>query len=124
MMGTESQTEIALHMYLRRGEDALQALEKGDYAEAIELLKWRNAAFQSLRVVEYAANQLGKSIYQDPTFQESWQRIQFVNQTLEEAIQESLTALGQALEKSIRVRQRIAKFRSGHTFSEHLVDII
>lgn len=102
-----------LEAYLGRGNEAISHLMQKNLDQALEVLKWRRAAFCNFRVVDQNLSRQDPSYLLQPGFIELWSKIQNVDQRLEQLINESMGTLKSSLVKTRGAKSKIQKFRSG-----------
>jgi hypothetical protein len=111
------QAHAALKVYLERGNKIISLLEEHKVDEAIELLRWRTAAFCNFKVADFMAAREGADICQNPEIKALWEEIQVVNARLEQALQKTTDEANKELVQATAVKGALSKFRSGESFS-------
>ncbi|MBF0441862.1 MAG: hypothetical protein HQK54_08165 [Oligoflexales bacterium] len=108
------QAGVALAMYLKRGEDALEKLQFGDIDGALRLLSLRKAAFYNFRTGEYLGKTMeGYSIEEDDEAINLIGRINSIDKQLSDIIKTALSELEESIKTCSASKNKIGKFRSG-----------
>ena len=97
----------ALQVYLDRGERVLQLIHKQKLAQALELLRWRNAAYHNYRYYDQL-----KPLDSDDPFKDLIEKIASVNQRLGSSLVGVRTDLFSQLAKLQKERSRNKKYQS------------
>ncbi|MFW7380541.1 MAG: hypothetical protein ACOH5I_17145 [Oligoflexus sp.] len=108
------QAKICLEAYLYRGQQALKHLQNNQADEALEVLKWRQAAYHNFRAIDVKLYLQDKNYLNQDAFKRIWQDIQSLDQILEEKLQEQLDKQKTFLSKTREARAKIQKFHSGY----------
>lgn len=106
----------ALQVYLDRGERVLQLIHKKKLAQALELLKWRNAAYHNYRYYDQL-----KALDADDPFKELIEKIAAVNLRLGSSLEGVRMDLFSQLAKLQKEKSRNKKYQSAkakaHSFT-------
>lgn len=108
------QAKICLETYLSRGRDAIKFLNSNCADEALEVLKWRKAAFHNFRALDQVLSQQDSNYLKHAELRQLGQEIQETDQELELAIHQQLGSLKQALIQTRETKRKIQRFHSGH----------
>lgn len=108
------QAEEALSVYLARGEAALASLKGGNFDEASELLRKRNAAFHNFRAQDALALKVGQDLSLTAAAQRIWQDIRTVELALLELMSIEREKAGTLHQRLREARQKISRYHSGN----------
>ena len=109
------QAQVALAKYLERGDKVLALMRNDKIDEALELLRWRNAAFEGFRVAEFLEARNGFDVASDKDLQELWRKSELLNGELARAIKDLQAKAANELAGVRKVKKAIKKYRSGET---------
>lgn len=104
----------ALSVYLARGKAAHECLKAGNFDEASELLRKRNAAFHNFRAQDALALKEGKDLTLSEEAQALWQEIRRLEQELSQIMTVEKERAGSLHVKLREARQTIIRYRSGN----------
>lgn len=111
-----AQAITALQVYLDRGEEVLQYINKRKFAKALDTLKWRNAAFHNYRYYDQTEKFAPSDVYK-----ELIEKIALVNKELDNSLEDVRDHLYSQLAKLQREKSRNRKYQSasgkGNTFT-------
>jgi len=108
------QVKVCLETYLNRGRAAISCLQNDQPDEALEILKWRRAAYHNFRAIDKALSAKHADYLNQSSFSQLWQDIQQVDKILEEQIQRQLTSIKSALVQTRMAKDKIQRFHSGY----------
>jgi hypothetical protein len=108
------QAKEALSVYLKRGEAALEALKAGNYDEATDLLRKRNAAFHNFRAQDALASKTGRDLGEDAEVRAIWQSLRKLESELNQELQVAKEKTGTLHQKIRDARQKIIRYHSGN----------
>lgn len=107
------QAQIALQVYLARGEEALRLLSNADHDGVIEILRLRYAALCNFRTADVlATRQVGKDRL-DRLLGEHWAAIQEQNAKLAVALDQTTVDLKREAARVAKIRHDISRYHSG-----------
>jgi hypothetical protein len=107
------QAEVCLGSYLKRGQQALTYLEKGEIDKALESLKWRRAAFFNFKVADRHATKVDTDYLQRDEFQALWSEIQMVDRNLDGQLKYQINTMKKRILDTNCVKGKIQRFHSG-----------
>lgn len=108
------QAKEALSVYLKRGESALDALKAGNFDEATDLLKRRNAAFHNFRAQDALAMQEGRDLGENSEVQDIWHAIRKIEVELNQELSAAREKTGLLHQRIRDARQTISRYHSGN----------
>ncbi|MGE0172173.1 MAG: hypothetical protein AB7T49_05285 [Oligoflexales bacterium] len=111
------QAHVALKVYLERGAKIVALLEEHKIDEALELLRWRTAAFYNFKVADFMETKNGVDVCKDPALKSLWDEIRAVNTKLEKALKQASDEANKELVHAVAVKGALSKFRSGESFA-------
>jgi hypothetical protein len=107
------QALAALTQYVERGQKVLAHLAANEVDEALDVLKWRNAAFHNFKVADFLELQVGNDVGKDEVLRSLWLESERLNTEIALEIKAMQAKITKQLTKVQKVRSAIGKFRSG-----------
>ena len=107
-----SQAVLALTVYLERGQSAQEHFVRNEYDEAIEVLRWRNAAFHNFRFLDEEAKREGVDVGKDERISSIWSEIRKVDEKLKISLVDAREKTGAKVNKVRTTRKNITHYRS------------
>ncbi len=104
----------ALAVYLARGKAAHECLKAGNFDEASELLRKRNAAFHNFRAQDALALKEGNDLSLTAEARHLWQEIRIIERDLLELMTQEKEKAGTLHQKLRAARQSIIRYHSGN----------
>jgi hypothetical protein len=114
MRDFSNQATHALRVYLERGRSALQKLEEGQFDDAIEILRWRDAAYHNFRVIDALGLKAGVDVTQEESVRAIWSEIRVFDSRLKPALEKAKEITAEQANKLRKMRQKITSYRSGN----------
>jgi hypothetical protein len=108
------QAKEALSVYLARGNAALECLRAGNFDEASDLLRKRNAAFHNFRAQDALALAEGQDLTLTEEAQSLWQDIRAVEKALSSLMSLEREKAGALYQRIREARQKIIRYHSGN----------
>jgi len=112
MRNLEQQAKCILEVYLARGQAALDQLRLQKVDDALDTLKWRNAAFHNFRVVDSKAYLAGINLQKIESFAGLLFEIQSVDMHLKDEMIRARELANVQAETLHNARRKIGKYRS------------
>lgn len=107
-----------LKICYERGQRASELLTQERLDEAIEVLKWRKAAFVNFQFLDKSLlEEFRESYEQDEHMRNQAQRLRDQDLDLTRLIEENMAALNKSRSRIINARGKLKKFHSGRTLS-------
>jgi hypothetical protein len=107
-----NQTKAALSFYVKRGKNAIIAIEADNFEEFERFCKLRKAAYHNFLAADAAALKRGYDVKADVEMLDVIEDMLYVNTELARVMAEKRAALEGQLKKTIKVRSGIGSYKS------------
>ncbi len=107
------QAKNALEVYLKRGAEALEYLAKEQYDQAIDKLRFRDAAYHNFRALDHLALESGIDIAKDKSVSDLWKQVEAMNSKLMFDLLSHLNISAQQLNQTQAFRRDLQNYTSG-----------